>query len=83
MVLKRKRNLKIDSNTVYSVFLLKDLDPDELEDYIENRDTGMEADEEKEIHLQNIIKGSENSIPLPVISKINNISRTFYKKLKN
>lgn len=82
MVLKRKRNLKIDANTVYSVFLLKDLDPDELEDYVENRDTGMEADEEKEIHLQNIIKGSENSIPLPVIQEINNISRNYYKKIE-
>lgn len=82
MVLKRKRNLKIDSNSVYSVFLLKDLDPDELEDYIENRDTGMEADEEKEIHLQNIIKGSESSIPLPVIEEIDNISRKYYKKIE-
>lgn len=81
MVLKRKRNLKIDANSIYSVFLLKDLDPDELEDYVENRDTGMEADEEKEIHLQNIIKGSGSSIPLPVIIEVNNVGRGFYKKV--
>jgi hypothetical protein len=82
MVLKRKRNLKVDVTSIYSVFLLKDLDPDELEDYTENRDTGMEADEEKEIHLQNIIKGNEQSIPLPVIREINNRSRECYKKIE-
>lgn len=84
MVLKRKRNLKIDATTSYSVFLTRDLNPEEMEDYVEARDTGMEADEEKEIHLQNIIKGQKSDIPLPVITEITNVSRSFFpeKSLK-
>lgn len=78
MALKRKRNLKIDGSTSYSVFLSKDLDPDEMEDYVETRDTGMEADEEKEVHLQNIIKGEKKDIPLPVITEVANASRSFF-----
>lgn len=80
MVLKRKRNLKIDSSAVYSVFLLRDLNIDEIEDYVEARDTGMEADEEKEVHLQKIIKGENKDIPLPVIEILPIESRAKYKK---
>lgn len=80
MVLKRKRNLKIDSTSTYSVFLLRDMDKSEIEDYVENRDTGMEAEEEKEVHLQNIIKGTGKEIPIPVIVELENISRNFYEK---
>lgn len=82
MVIKRKRNLKIDVTTNYSVFLLRDLIQEELEDYVENRDTGMEAEEEKEIHLQNVIKGTGKEIPLPVIVEVENPSRAFYDKKK-
>lgn len=80
MVLKRKRNLKIDTSISYAVFLVRDLDINETEDYIENRDTGMEADEEKEVHLQNIMKGTGDNIPIPVICEIENESRKHYKK---
>lgn len=78
MVLKRKRNLKIDPLATYSVLLLRDLNIDEIEDYVEVRDTGMEIDEEKEIHLQNIMKGEKKDIPLPVIKTIANTSRACY-----
>ncbi|ELA41481.1 uncharacterized protein VICG_01465 [Vittaforma corneae ATCC 50505] len=80
MVLKRKRNLKIDTTASYSVFLLRDLNRNEVEDYLENRDTGMEAEEEKELHLQNIMKGTGKDIPIPVVAEIENISRSRYEK---
>lgn len=70
----------MDPMTNYSVYLLRDLDHDDIEDYIENRDTGMEAEEEKEIHLQDIIKGTGTDIPLPVIVEINNTSRSLFSK---
>lgn len=81
MVLKRKRNLRIENTAVYSVLHLKDLNLEEIENYIETRDTGMEAEEEKEIHLQNIIKGTNKDIPLPIINQIDNTSRRCFKIL--
>lgn len=80
MVLKRKRNLKIDAAANYSVFLLRDLNQDEIEDYLENRDTGMEAEEEKELHIQNIMKGTGKEIPIPVILEVENTCRAHYEK---
>lgn len=76
MVSKRKRNLKVDNNQLYTVLNIQDINIKEVEDYNETRDTGMEADEEKEIHLQNIIKGDDKNIPLPVIKQIKNESRS-------
>lgn len=78
MALKRKRNLKVDNVMNYSVFTLGDLKADDLEDYIESRDTGMEADEEKEVHLQKIIQQQARSIPLPRISHFDNPARKLY-----
>jgi len=84
MMLKRKRNLKIEVTAIYSVFLLRDLGQDEIEDYVENRDTGMEAEEEKELPLQNVIKGTVSNIPIPVIVERENPCRSFFgpKELK-
>ncbi|KAM0680950.1 hypothetical protein GINT2_000732 [Glugoides intestinalis] len=70
----------MDPMSNYSVYLLRDLDQDDIEDYIENRDTGMEAEEEKEIHLQDIIKGTGKDIPLPVIVEVKNSSRSLFDK---
>lgn len=80
MVLKRKRNLKIDVTATYSVYLLRDLDYDEIEDYVENRDTGMEAEEEKEVPLQNVIRGMTCGIPIPIIVETENLSRSFFSE---
>ncbi|KAI5169474.1 hypothetical protein PAEPH01_0746 [Pancytospora epiphaga] len=78
MGLKRKRNLKVDLITKYNVFILSELHSEYLEDYIEARDTGMEADEEKEIQLQKIIQENGGNIPLPVIAQVENPVRKFY-----
>lgn len=80
MVLKRKRNLKVDPSHVYSVYNLRDINLEEAEDYIEQRDTGMEADEEKEVHLQNIIKGNDKDIPIPVIREVLDSDTLFPKR---
>lgn len=84
MALKRKRNLKVDNTMKYSVCILHDLKSDELEDYVETRDTGMEADEEKEIHLQKIMQREAETIPLPRITTFVNPAREVYavRKLK-
>ncbi|KAI4291572.1 hypothetical protein PAPHI01_0846 [Pancytospora philotis] len=78
MALKRKRNLKVDVAAKYSIHLLEHLDAGALEDYVETHDTGMEADEEKEIQLQSIIRGSGASIPLPVIERVPNPARAAF-----
>lgn len=75
---KRKRNLKIDNSAQYAVHFIKDLNDEYLENYIEVCDSGMEADEEKESQLQNIIRQKDRSIPLPVIKTINNEARKMY-----
>lgn len=82
MALKRKRNLKVDVTAKYSVCLLKSLDGSDLEDYVETHDTGMEADEEKEIQLQSIMKGSGASIPLPIIAQVSNPARSLFSPTK-
>lgn len=82
MGLKRKRNLKIDNTMNYRVCILRDLDSEYLEDYVEVHDSGMEADEEKEIQLQKIMQGAGNEIPLPVVRKIDNPALAMYKDIK-
>lgn len=82
MGLKRKRNLKIDNTMRYNVCVLGDLDNEYLEDYVEVHDTGMEADEEKEIQLQKIMQGQGGSIPLPVIVPNDSPVQGLYPKLR-
>ena len=81
MVLKRKRNLKADASTNYAIYVLDLLEAEYLEDYIEVRDSGMEAEEEKETQLQKIIQDRDGSIPLPVIKQIENPVRSEIDKI--
>lgn len=80
MGFKRKRNIKVDSETGYTVLFLRDLGAEQLEDYVEVHDSGMEAEEEKEIQLQKIIQEENGSIPLPVIRRVDNPIRESYGK---
>ncbi|KAI5149619.1 hypothetical protein ENBRE01_1015, partial [Enteropsectra breve] len=73
---------KVDTSTAYRIFKISDLADTELEDYVEVRDTGMEADEEKEEHLQRIIQGRGRDIPIPVVKEISNPARALYKNKK-
>ncbi|ORD94176.1 hypothetical protein ECANGB1_1062 [Enterospora canceri] len=80
MTFKRKRNVKLDVLKAYNVFELNTFNEDEIEDYEENKATGMEEDEEKEVHLQQVMKGIGSEIPLPVIKEIRNTGRNKYKQ---
>lgn len=83
MTFKRKRNIKFEALSTYNVFFLETFNTDEIEDYEETKATGMEEDEEKEVHLQNVIKGKDKEIPLPVFSKVSNHCKYQEFKLKN
>ncbi|KAL6121488.1 hypothetical protein NUSPORA_01575 [Nucleospora cyclopteri] len=80
MSFKRKRNIKFEITGTYSVFMLDAINNDELEDYEEIKATGMEEEEEKELHLRKVIEGQNKSIPLPVIENIENPCEKYYKK---
>lgn len=81
MVPKRKRNVKIDTTVKYQVVNIEELDPNHLEEFtLPPLDTGMEAEEEKEIHLKKIIDSGSGSIPIPIILKIENPAKEFYEK---
>ncbi|OQS54256.1 hypothetical protein EHP00_925 [Ecytonucleospora hepatopenaei] len=83
MSFKRKRNIKFDPLNTYNVFFLDTFDTEEIEDYVETKATGMEEDEEKEIQLQNVIRGKDKEIPLPVFSKIERKCKYMHQVLKN
>lgn len=85
MTFKRKRNIKLDVLATYNVLLLETFSKDELEDYEEAKATGMEEDEEKEVHLREVMEDNKKSIPLPVITQIENECKKYYKpsKVKN
>lgn len=82
MVPKRKRNVKVDATEELLVVDLSSLDPNDLEEFaLPPIDTGMEAEEEKELHLKKIIDSGTGNIPIPVIKKIKNPAKTLYKKI--
>lgn len=79
MVYKRKRNVRIDNSLKYPVRRLDSLDGLALEEYVPPAlDTGMEADEEKELHLRKIIERGAGDIPIPVITEVLNPARELY-----
>ncbi|EED42427.1 hypothetical protein EBI_25902 [Enterocytozoon bieneusi H348] len=78
MTFKRKRNIKLDVLATYNVLLLETFSKDELEDYEEAKATGMEEDEEKEVHLREVMEDNKKSIPLPVITQIENECKKYY-----
>lgn len=82
MTFKRKRNIKLDVLATYNVLLLETFGKDELEDYEETKATGMEEDEEKEVHLREVMENNKKSIPLPVITQIENECKKYYKQSK-
>ncbi|KAF9765035.1 Enhancer of polycomb-like protein 1 [Nosema granulosis] len=80
MVPKRKRNVKINTTENYPVVDIEKLDLSHLEEFtLPPIDTGMEAEEEKEIHLKNIIDSGRGNIPIPVIKKMENPAKILYK----
>ncbi|KAG5860109.1 hypothetical protein KMI_03g05600 [Encephalitozoon hellem] len=79
MVYKRKRNVKIDNTQPYPIYKPGASDVSSLEEYVPpSLDTGMEADEEKELHLKKIMEGEKGSIPIPVIVEVHNPAREIY-----
>lgn len=81
MVYKRKRNVKIDNGNRYVVCRPGTVDVEALEEYVPPAmDTGMEADEEKEMHLKKIIEKGIGDIPIPVIAEVDNGARAGYGK---
>lgn len=83
MVYKRKRNVKIDNNKKYTICKPNTVEALCLEEYIPpSIDTGMEADEEKEIHLKRIIEGGVGHIPIPIMKEIDNPARNVYGQYK-
>ncbi|KAH9411215.1 hypothetical protein HK407_07g12080 [Ordospora pajunii] len=81
MVYKRKRNVKIDNNKSYAICKPGSTDELLLEEYVPpTLDTGMEADEEKEVHLKSIIEEGKGDIPIPVIVDVDNLARREYGK---
>jgi hypothetical protein len=83
MAYKRKRNVKVENDVSYRVVEQEELDESQLEDYIPpSIDTGMEADEEKEVHLRKIIEAGAGDIPIPVIAEVENPARELYSKFR-
>ncbi|KMV66010.1 hypothetical protein M970_061100 [Encephalitozoon cuniculi EcunIII-L] len=81
MAYKRKRNVKVDHSQMYPVYKPGSFDVSSLEEYIPpSLDTGMEADEEKELHLKKIMEGEKGSIPIPIMVEVNNPARQMYGK---
>lgn len=78
MPLTGKRNVKIDSKQPIHVVIMNEVEANNLEDYVEVVDSGMEACEEKEVHLQGVKRGSNATIPLPVIEVFDNPARNLY-----
>ena len=75
---KRKKNVKIDSTEKFEVIDTEDLDPLYLDEFtLPPIDSGMEAEEEKEVHLKKIIEQKTGEIPVPVIFETENL---FVKK---
>lgn len=80
---KRKRNVKISNDVNHKVIKQEELNIAQLDDYVPpSLDTGMEAEEEKEIHLKNIIEVGKGDIPLPVIITVDNPARQIYGSFK-
>jgi hypothetical protein len=83
MAYKRKRNVRIENDAGYRVLRLEELDESQAEDYVPpSIDTGMEADEEKEVHLRKIIEAGTGDIPIPVIAEVDNPARALYTQFK-
>ena len=70
-MIKRKRNKKLENDIKYNVLSIGDADPELLETFKLNNlnHAGMEADEEREHHLKNIITRGAGEIPTPVVSR--------------
>ncbi|WUR02556.1 uncharacterized protein VNE69_02083 [Vairimorpha necatrix] len=68
---KRKKSLKIDNTEKIKVLDMKDIDPSCLEEFtLPPIDSGMEAEEEKEVHLKKVIENKKGDIPVPVILEV-------------
>lgn len=90
MIPKRKKNLKIDTSEHIEVIDETEINYNYVEDFtLPPIDTGMEAEEEKEVHLKQIIEQKSGVIPVPEIVEIENfrskykINDKFYKYTKD
>lgn len=88
---KRKKNLKIDSTEKIEILDIKDLDVTLLEEFtLPPIDSGMEAEEEKEEHLKQVIEHKSGDIPIPNIKEVDGyvkksiiIDKKYYKYQKD
>lgn len=90
MIPKRKKNLKIDTSEHIEVLDETDINYNFVEDFtLPPIDTGMEAEEEKEVHLKQIIEQKSGIIPVPEIVEIKydrpkcKIEKNYYKYSKD
>ncbi|ORD98630.1 hypothetical protein A0H76_2150 [Hepatospora eriocheir] len=72
MTFKRKRRLKIENNISLPVLAFDEVLSDEIEDYEEIKASGVEEEEEKELHLQRVLESKSKLIPIPVVNTISN-----------
>lgn len=67
-MIKRKRNQKLENEIQYGVYNVLDVNCELLDNYVlNNPNTGMEVEEEKEHHLKTIMTCGTGEIPTPVI----------------
>ncbi|ELA47141.1 hypothetical protein VCUG_01414 [Vavraia culicis subsp. floridensis] len=69
MFSKRIRNKKLETNRQHMVYYADELDQSLLLDYVHtNLKTGVEQDEEKEIHLKKLLESGKGNIVIPNIT---------------
>ncbi|KAF7682568.1 Enhancer of polycomb-like protein 1 [Astathelohania contejeani] len=84
MIAKRIRNKKLENEIKYKIYRNTEINKDLTAAYTANNiSSGMEQEEEKELHLKEVIAGKQDAIPLPQIDMVDNIVEyTPYKRCK-
>ncbi|ELQ76683.1 Polycomb enhancer protein, EPC [Trachipleistophora hominis] len=78
MFSKRIRNKKLETNRQLMVYYTDELDQSLLLDYVHtNLKTGVEQDEEKEIHLKKLLESGKGDIVIPKITVNTDIVKNY------
>lgn len=81
MIIKRKRNAKLENDVAYQVLNEYEIEMSYLEEYKPPTiTTGMEIEEEKEHHLKSIIVQGTGKIPIPVVKKSKKLDLKEWKR---
>lgn len=81
MIIKRKRNAKLENDVHYQVLNEYEIEMSYIEEYKPHTiSTGMEAEEEKEHHLKSIIIEGTGKIPIPIVKKGRKLDLKEYKR---